>query len=563
MVVAQSCRGHIVTPPHPRERIALVCPGHGHDDERSTGERRERERQSRMRVLGVASGDHEARDLVEGGRAREERCRVAVGAEPEMHEPDRWCAANEVVVPGRRGLGFEVGVVHGVDGAGFDLVEEGDPGHPLVGVGIVHRDPAFVPEEHVDRCPIDVHGREQLVAAARGIAARQRDRTELGRRDQCGEGLRNVGDRSHLADHETMIRPMDRATVAAYETGATRWRDARPARFIERAQRLGLEVPEGVPRLDAGCGAGLHVPALGRPVVALDAAFSMTALVRDVAADAWPVQADLEQLPFRRGALGGSWARASYLHVARDRLPWALMELHAALQVGAPAEFTYRHGDQEGAIDDDEFPGRFFAEWSPERLAEVHTGAGFDVEECTHDGGEWIILRAHRARTLPDFVGPDMRLLVCGLNPSLYAADAGVGFARPGNRFWPAAIAAGLVTRDRDPRHALGEHGVGMTDLVKRATRKAAELTTEEYSAGISRVGHLVRWLRPRAVCFVGLTGYRAAVDRRAKAGALAGGFAGVPAYLMPNPSGANAHVSLDDVAAQLRAALALTTGVR
>jgi TDG/mug DNA glycosylase family protein len=239
------------------------------------------------------------------------------------------------------------------------------------------------------------------------------------------------------------------------------------------------------------------------------------------------------------------------------------MELHRSLTVGAPAEFTYRHGSAEGAIVDDDFPGRFFAEWELEALAAVHTGAGFQVEECTHDGGEWITVRARRLRTLPDFVGPDMRLLVCGLNPSVYAADAGVGFARPGNRFWPAARAAGLVTRDRDPRHALLEHGVGMTDLVKRATPKAAELTASEYAAGTARLERLVRWLGPRVVCFVGLAGYRAAVDRHATAGEVRDGFAGVAAYLMPNPSGANAHVSVDDVAEHLASALALASRVR
>ncbi len=96
-----------------------------------------------------------------------------------------------------------------------------------------------------------------------------------------------------------------------------------------------------------------------------------------------------------------------------------------------------------------------------------------------------------RSRSLPDTVGPGMRLLVCGLNPSEYAADAGVGFARPGNRFWPAAIAAGLVVDDRDPMAAL-ERGVGMTDLVKRATPRAAELRNEEYRAGLARVTRLV-----------------------------------------------------------------------
>ena len=88
-------------------------------------------------------------------------------------------------------------------------------------------------------------------------------------------------------------------------------------------------------------------------------------------------------------------------------------------------------------------------------------------------GEEWIDVDATRARTLPDTVGPGMRLLLVGLNPSEYAADAGAGFARPGNRFWPAALAAGLVTRTHDPFHALRVDGVGMTDLVKRATPRA------------------------------------------------------------------------------------------
>ena len=98
-----------------------------------------------------------------------------------------------------------------------------------------------------------------------------------------------------------------------------------------------------------------------------------------------------------------------------------------------------------------------------------------------------------------------MRLLLCGLNPSLYSADVGMGFARPGNRFWPAALAAGVVTRDRDARHLLLHDRVGMTDLVKRATVGAQELTRDEYREGAARVERLVRWLRPGAVCFVGL----------------------------------------------------------
>jgi TDG/mug DNA glycosylase family protein len=166
-----------------------------------------------------------------------------------------------------------------------------------------------------------------------------------------------------------------------------------------------------------------------------------------------------------------------------------------------------------------------------------------------------------RARELPDMVGPGMRLLLVGLNPSIYAADAGIGFARPGNRFWPAALAAGIVSRDRDPRHALLEHGVGMTDLVKRATVAAAALRAGEYRAGVARVERLVTWLRPGAVCVLGLGGWRAAVDRHAVAGPQPAPFGGRPAYLMPNPSGLNARATVDNLAEHLAAAAALADG--
>src|SRR5262245_31649315 len=305
---------------------------------------------------------------------------------------------------------------------------------------------------------------------------------------------------------------------------------------------MGEALPAGAVRGDLGCGAGKHLPFLGTPVVALDGALAMVRLVRDSEPSAWPLQADLVDLPLRRGALAAAWARASYLHVPKLDLPRALADLHRVLSVGAPVDLTMRFGIHEGEIEDDDFPGRFFAEWEPEPLRRVMTGAGFSVEVCEHDGGEWIQVNATRLRTLPDFVGPGMRLLVVGLNPSEYSADRGFGFARPGNRFWPAALAAGLVTRARDPLHALRVDGVGMTDLVKRATPRADGLTAAEYRDGFERVEGLVAWLQPRAVCFAGLAGWRAAVDRKAAAGVQDRTVGGRPAYVMPNPSGLNAH---------------------
>jgi TDG/mug DNA glycosylase family protein len=286
----------------------------------------------------------------------------------------------------------------------------------------------------------------------------------------------------------------------------------------------------------------------------------MLHLAREAAPDAWPVQADLEALPFRRGVLGAGWARASYLHIPRERLPSALVELHSAMVVGAPAELTMHAGDADGELAEDDFPGRFFSGWQLDQLADVLIGAGFTVVECSRDPDDafWLHARIERARSLPDTVGPNMRLLVCGLNPSIYAADAGVGFARPGNRFWPAALAAGLASRDRDPRHALTHHGMGMTDLVKRATPRADELTRAEYGEGAARVERMVRWLRPGAVCFVGLAGWRAAINRRAQAGVQPDGFGGVPAYVMPSTSGLNARVPPSELIDHLRGAAAL-----
>jgi TDG/mug DNA glycosylase family protein len=183
-------------------------------------------------------------------------------------------------------------------------------------------------------------------------------------------------------------------------------------------------------------------------------------------------------------------------------------------------------------------------------------GGGFDVESVTTGRGGAVRVVARRARTLPDTVGAGMRVLVCGLNPSLVAADAGFGYAGPSNRFWPAAVTAGLVSRARHPDHALAADHVGMTDLVKRATPAAAALALGEYEAGAARVGRLVEWLRPGVVLFVGLSGWRAAVDRSAAPGWQRGGFSGAPAYVMPSTSGLNAHATLAVLVDHMRAAL-------
>lgn len=239
-------------------------------------------------------------------------------------------------------------------------------------------------------------------------------------------------------------------------------------------------------------------------------------------------------------------AAAAHHHLDGPRagLPLELARLHWETCPGDRLVIDFVAGDGEQA-------------WPSEELADLLVGGGFALDEADVRG-ERATAVVTRLRSLPDTVGPGMRLLVCGLNPSEYAADRGVGYARPGNRFWPAALEAGLVTRAHDPVHALTTHGLGMTDLVKRATPRASMLGRDEYRAGAARLERLVGWLQPGAVCFVGLAGWRAAVDPKATAGRQPAPFAGRPAYVMPSTSGLNAHSSPAELARHLAEAAGL-----
>jgi TDG/mug DNA glycosylase family protein len=147
---------------------------------------------------------------------------------------------------------------------------------------------------------------------------------------------------------------------------------------------------------------------------------------------------------------------------------------------------------------------------------------------------------------------------MCGLNPSLHAVEAGIGYVTSGNRFWPAMLAAGLVERDRDWEHALRVHRIGMTDLVARATPRAAEISAAEFRAGFAELEAKCERYQPGAVCFVGLVGWRAAVDRSAVAGVQERTVGGRPAYVMPSTSGLNAATPLSVLVDHLLAAAAL-----
>lgn len=338
-----------------------------------------------------------------------------------------------------------------------------------------------------------------------------------------------------------------------------------------RLEAFARELPAGALIADLGCGPGWYADALqqrGFRVVAMDAVAEMLAQSQRRHPTLPRVQADLAALPFRDRQFDGVWAMSCYQHVARLDLPMALARLHWSMKVGAPVELSLarldaidssprqrRDGERQRRYSDDKLKGRLFVHHSPQRACDLLTGAGFESIEIDDDTEPfWMTVRARRAHTLPDLLGPRLRLLVCGLNPSLYSADRGIAFARPGNRFWPAAIAAGLVERGGDPLHTVAR-GIGMTDLVKRASARADEIATTEYEAGIVRLQRLVQLHRPRAVCFVGLDGWRRTVDKRAKPGWVEGGFAGCRTYLMPSTSGANASASVAQLTAHLRSA--------
>jgi TDG/mug DNA glycosylase family protein len=165
-------------------------------------------------------------------------------------------------------------------------------------------------------------------------------------------------------------------------------------------------------------------------------------------------------------------------------------------------------------------------------------------------------------RTIPDVIGPGLRVLFCGINPSLYSAAVGHHFARPGNRFWPALRAAGFTERRLSPFEdgTLRERGYGLTNLVRRATATADELTAAELAAGARALVRKVRRYRPAAVAFLGVTAYRTAFScPRAALGRQPEALAGAVVWVLPNPSGLNAHYQLADLArlyAELRAAV-------
>jgi double-stranded uracil-DNA glycosylase len=155
-------------------------------------------------------------------------------------------------------------------------------------------------------------------------------------------------------------------------------------------------------------------------------------------------------------------------------------------------------------------------------------------------------------KPLPDVIAPGLDVLFCGINPSLLSAERGHHFARPGNRFWPALHLAGLTPRRLTPDEdrELLTYGLGVTNVVARPTRTAAELTRAELRAGAGELADLVAAYRPAVLAVLGITAWRQAFDRpRAVLGRQPERIGGAQTWVAPNPSGLNAHHQLPDLA--------------
>lgn len=167
-------------------------------------------------------------------------------------------------------------------------------------------------------------------------------------------------------------------------------------------------------------------------------------------------------------------------------------------------------------------------------------------------------LEGYRDATVPDLIGPGLTLLFVGINPGLWTAATGTHFAHPGNRFYPALLEAGLIDREIDRRSGftpadrehIVDRGIGITNIASRATVRASELSTAELREGASVLVSKVARCRPMVVAIAGITAYRSAFEQRnAVVGEQPGDFGSATLWVVPNPSGLNAHETTSSLA--------------
>ena len=160
-------------------------------------------------------------------------------------------------------------------------------------------------------------------------------------------------------------------------------------------------------------------------------------------------------------------------------------------------------------------------------------------------------IEAARNKTVPDVIAPGLRVLFCGFNPGLYSGATGHHFSRPGNRFWPTLHRSGFTPRQLAPseERELLDYELGITNIVERSTARASELDADELRAGGATLIEKLGEFKPRVVAILGITAVRAAFgDPKAKVGPQTDTLAGTRVWVLPNPSGLNAHYQIDDL---------------
>jgi double-stranded uracil-DNA glycosylase len=165
-------------------------------------------------------------------------------------------------------------------------------------------------------------------------------------------------------------------------------------------------------------------------------------------------------------------------------------------------------------------------------------------------------LEAAAGKTLPEVIGPNLKILFCGINPGLYSAAIGHNFGRPGNRFWPTLFAAGITPHLFSPyeEQELLTLGCGITNVATRATAAAEELTREEILEGGKALVEKALTYRPRVLAVLGVTTYRVAFSRpKAQVGRQAETIGATVLWVLPNPSGLNAHYQVNQLAVLFR----------
>ena len=173
-------------------------------------------------------------------------------------------------------------------------------------------------------------------------------------------------------------------------------------------------------------------------------------------------------------------------------------------------------------------------------------------------------IMAAEGKTVPDIIAPGLQVLFCGINPGLYSGATGHHFARPGNRFWPALHASGFTQERLHPSQEklLLKEGVGITNFVDRASRAAAELKREELIEGAEKLEEKIKKYKPAVLAVLGITAYRAAFHKpKAVMGLQEEGIAGTKVYVLPNPSGLNAHYTPRQLAVEFRKLLLYAFG--